>query len=155
MKVLWSVPKFWRVFSPIESMRLRRDWFSRTTKSTTVRVLMLPPRNLSQRAMKWSGDVVKYESVYFILISCRVSRRGIQFEKVLGESTLKDRREAISLRFAQKSAKHPKMKHLFKLKNRRTRKGNMFVQTKLKGLRGYNEPINYFTRLLNNQTSTK
>ena len=74
----------------------------------------------------------------------------------LGEKSLEERRLGISLKFAKKCVKHPKMKHLFKMKNKVSpRSGNMYIETKLKGNRGYNEPINYFTRLLNNQTSTK
>ena len=75
---------------------------------------------------------------------------------ILGEESLEDRREAISTKYAKKKVNHPKMKHLFIRKsNVRTRNGNMFVENRLKGLRGYNEPINYFTRLLNNRPSTK
>ena len=74
----------------------------------------------------------------------------------LGEKSLEERRLMISLKFAKKCVKHPRMKHLFKTKNKVSpRGGNIYLETKLKDNRGYNEPINYFTRLLNNQTSTK
>ena len=38
---------------------------------------------------------------------------------ILGETTLEERRDKICLKFAKKSANHPKMKHLFKKKTKR------------------------------------
>ena len=71
---------------------------------------------------------------------------------VLGENTLEERRENISLKFAKKSTNHPKMKHLFKKKEcTKTRNGSKFVETKSNTKRGYNNPVKYFIRMLNSQ----
>ena len=68
----------------------------------------------------------------------------------LSQDTLEERRSAISLKFAKKSVKHPKLKHLFRKKeNDRTRTGTKFIEQKMKSARGENGPINYFIRLLN------
>ena len=71
--------------------------------------------------------------------------------KVLKQKTLEERRESISLKFAKKNRSHPKLKHLFELKeNLRTRSGNIFQETRYNTRRGQNGPVNYLVRLLNN-----
>ena len=68
----------------------------------------------------------------------------------LGESTLEERRRKICFKFAKKSVKHPKMKHLFrKSKNLETRRGVKFIEPRYKTDRANNGPVNYLIRLLN------
>ena len=70
---------------------------------------------------------------------------------MLDELTLEERRVKMTLKFAKKSAKHPKMKHLFKKQvNLKTRSGVKYVEPRYKTDRANNGPINYFIRLLNN-----
>ena len=71
----------------------------------------------------------------------------------LNAETLEERREKISLRFAKKSVKHPKMSHLFnKKKNSKTRKGDKyFIEPRTFSNRASNGPVPYFIRLLNSQ----
>ena len=70
---------------------------------------------------------------------------------MLDELTLEERRVKMTLKFAKKSAKHPKMKHLFKKQvNVKTRSGVKYVEPRYKTDRANNGPINYFIRLLNN-----
>ena len=64
--------------------------------------------------------------------------------------SLEKRRRKISLKFAKKSVKHPKMKHLFrKKKNLETRMGVKFIEPRYKTNRANNGPVNYLIRLLN------
>ena len=75
---------------------------------------------------------------------------------VLGQKTLEERREDLSLKFAKKNVGHPKMKHIFEVKkNMKTRSGCTFKETKFKTLRGQNGPANYLVRLLNNAKAKK
>ena len=68
----------------------------------------------------------------------------------LDELSLEKRRRKISLKFAKKSVKHPKMKHLFrKKKNLETRMGVKFIEPRYKTNRANNGPVNYLIRLLN------
>ena len=83
----------------------------------------------------------------------------------LGAKSLEDRRTDICLKFAKKCTSHPKMKHLFQMKEAphvcpnpvpeghmcsRTRGGNIFFEPQSTNNRGYNNPINFLIRLLNN-----
>ena len=79
--------------------------------------------------------------------------------KTLSQETLEERRVGISLRFAKKSINHPKMKHLFKRNiNIRPRIGannkykHKFIEPKVNSARAKKEAVNFFIRLLNEQT---
>ena len=68
----------------------------------------------------------------------------------LEQTTLKERRKEISLKFAKKNVNHPKMKHLFRRKkNLETRKGGKFIEPRYRTDRANNGPVNYLIRLLN------
>ena len=81
------------------------------------------------------GDYINYESAL----------------TTLGEKTLEQRRADIALKFAKTCVSHPKMSHLFqKSKNERTRSGETcFFETQFNSARGFNGPISYLIRLLN------
>ena len=69
---------------------------------------------------------------------------------VLGQDTLEYRRNLITFKFAKNCLNHPKMNHLFqRRKNVKTRSGNRFIESRFKSSRGYNGPIQFMTRLLN------
>ena len=71
--------------------------------------------------------------------------------EVLEEKTLESRRDDISLKFAKKSVNHPKMKHLFQLKDdKRTRSEPAYFEPQFINARGFNGPVNYLIQLLNN-----
>ena len=76
----------------------------------------------------------------------------LQALDILGETTLEERRDKICLKFAKKSANHPKMKHLFRKKDfAKTRSRPKFEETTSKTKRGYNNPVKHCIRLLNSQ----
>ena len=78
--------------------------------------------------------------------------------RTLGEESLEHRRNTICLKFAKQSLSHPKMSHLFKKRDNNctvcpegcSRSGAYFTQKLSKSSRGYNSPVNFLTRLLNN-----
>ena len=55
----------------------------------------------------------------------------------------------MTLKWAKKNLKHPILKDYFVMNDNGTRSGNTFVETLSLNDRLYNEPINYMTRLLN------
>ena len=71
--------------------------------------------------------------------------------ETLGEKTLEERRQSITLKFAKKNLKHPRMKHLFQRKRNgnRMRGGDVFVESCFVTVRKYKSPIQFMTRLLN------
>ena len=73
----------------------------------------------------------------------------------LEETTLEERRDKISLKFAKKSIQHPKMSYLFiKKKNSKTRKGKKhFIEPRTFSNRASNGPVPYLIRLLNSQAN--
>ena len=76
--------------------------------------------------------------------------------EMLDQETLEVRRKAISLKFAKKNHKHPKMKHLFPIrKNNSTRRGPKFVEKWFPTTQAQNGPINYLIRLLNESCEKK
>ena len=72
--------------------------------------------------------------------------------EIVGEKTLEDRRKSITLKFAKKCLKHPQMKHLFLKKGigNKIRRGDMFVEPRFVTVRKYKSPVQFMTRLLNN-----
>ena len=73
--------------------------------------------------------------------------------KTLNENTLQERRKSLSLKFAKKCTTHDKMKHLFKrMNNSQTRSDTEFIEPMTNSARGFNGPINYLIRLLNDNT---
>jgi len=71
--------------------------------------------------------------------------------EVLGEVTLESRRNISTFKFAKGCLHHPKMSHLFQRRATKTRNGLPFMEPLYKKARGYNGPIPFMTRLLNNK----
>ena len=67
--------------------------------------------------------------------------------KTLEEKTLEERRKSMTLKFAKKNLKHPRMKHLFQRKGngKRMRGGDLFVESRFVTVRKYNGPIQFMT----------
>ena len=67
-------------------------------------------------------------------------------------TTLRQRREELCLKFAQKCVKDRRMEHFFPLKNSRSSgrlKGDKYLETKARCDRLKNSPVFYFRRILN------
>ena len=113
---------------------------------------------LEQGAPIFSGGLTKtnsegFESVQKSAFKIILRGKYHDYDNALDhleQSTLEVRRQKMSLKFAKKCIKHPKMKHLFrKGKNLETRRGVKFMEPKYKTDRSNNGPIPYLIRLLN------
>ena len=84
----------------------------------------------------------------------------LNYEQALlavGESTLKERRDKLSIKFAKKCAVHPKLKHYFKKKQINKTKTmvpppEIYIEPRSNSARGAKNPIIYLIRLLNGTT---
>ena len=73
---------------------------------------------------------------------------------ILDQELLEDRRISISLKFAKKCTKHPKIKHLFKRRNNKRAKNKYnteFEEPRVNSARGEKGPVSFLIRLLNNE----
>ena len=107
-----------------------------------------------------SSDIEDVQKAAFKII---LKNDYINYEQALstvGEETLEERRDVLSLKFAKKCAVHPKLKHYFKKKRINKTKTmvpapEIYIEPKTNSARGAKNPIVYLTRLLNGDKLSK
>ena len=99
------------------------------------------------------GNIEDIEDVQKAAFKIILRKDYVSYEQaleVLGEETLEERRKMISIKFAKKCSKHPKLEHLFKRnENSRTRRAQQFTEPRTFSARGDRNPVKYLIQLLN------
>ena len=119
--------------------------------------LQIQPSTLEQAVPTFTGalttknieDIEQVQKLAFKIILRGKYKDYNNALEILEEKTLEERRKELTLKFAKKCQKHPIMKGYFNLNNNGTRSGDTYTETLSLNARLYNEPINYMTRLLN------
>ena len=142
-------------------------WFLRrlsklgAAKLTLLEMFQLSIRNLAEQGVPIftgalsRGNINDFENIQKQAFKVILRGDYLNYENALStldQETLEERRVDISLRFAKKCVKHPKMKYLFKRKvKNRTRVGPKlkFIEPRVNSARGEKGPISFFIRLLN------
>ena len=111
----------------------------------------------------WTGALTlinreKIERVQKACFKLMLSNKYTNYEtalKLLDEQTLQERRQKLCLKFAKKSAKNPKMKHLFKKQTSYPTRLRPYMEPLTHSKRAYTGCIPHLIRLLNEDALAK